>query len=289
MNTDLQITEPWEKGWVVAEQYPQIAAIRPPAGTGALRAWRCVIQPFSDSCNLREIVSDLHFDRIVYCCSGALVHNPDCVKGHPLVGIEDRLRRMDVSFTILVLEFADGRHPQVYCLNPEISRCRFPYHPHLRDDLGIWLHRFLPALCIYLASDNVYDFRQDKLLQLLDFTSTWLAKHLVWMRSLNTVDVQTGKTLGARRVPVPEFDLTGPLWPGGKDPAPHMRFRTDIATKRFGAVGTWIGPSAPHDIVPLLTRVSPHAECPCGNGKRYGECHRVAHVQIARQMGFQFD
>jgi hypothetical protein len=289
MDANLQITEPREKGWVVAEQYPQIAAIRPPAGTGAFRAWTCVIQPFPDSCNLREIVSDLHLDRIVYNCSGSLIHNPDCRESHPLVGIEDCLVRMDVSFTILVLEFDDGRHSRVYCLNPEISRCRFPYHPHLRDDLGIWLQRFLPALCVYLASDNVYDFRQDKLLQLLDFTSSWLAKHLVWMRSLNTVDILTGKIIGTRHLPVPEFDLSGPLWPGGKNPDPHVRFRTDIATKRFGAAGTWIGPVAPHDIPATLTRVSPNAECPCGNGKRYGDCHRGAHVQIARQMGFQFD
>jgi hypothetical protein len=270
------------------EEYPQIAAVVAPKGSGASRAWSCSIQPFAGDRNLREIICDLHLDRVVCCEGGVLVHDPDCHANHPLLGIEDRLQSMDVKFKLLVLEFPDGRHPRIYCLEPEISRCTFPCHPHLLDAWGLWLHRFIPALCVYLSSDNVYDYRQHRLLQLLDFTATWLAKHLVWTKTLRIVDLYSGQALSECPKLVSGIDLTGPVWLAGQNPQNCAFFQLREQRNKYGAIGTWIGPVAPHDIAALLSRVSPQAECPCGSSKKYANCHRAIHVQIARQMGFQF-
>jgi hypothetical protein len=287
MNLNLSKAKANER-WQLQEEYPQIVAVPVPKGSGASKAWECSIQPFADDHNLREIICDLHLDRVVFSESGTLLHDPDCKVNHPQLGIEDFLKRMQVKFRILILEFTDGRHPRVYCLNPEISRTTFPCHPHLSDGWGIWLHRFIPALCIYLASDNVYDSRQYYLLQLLDFTATWLAKHLVWTKTLKILDLNRQCVISNSPLLTTGIDLNGPYWPAGQNPTSCAFFQSRQKQTGFGAVGTWIGPAAPHDIPAMLSRISPQSECPCGNRKRYADCHRPIHIIVARQIGFNF-
>lgn len=278
----------WGRSSAVAEHYPHVAPADPPAGSGAVRAWTAQIQPFPSGCDVSHIVSDLDQDALVYVSDGNLLHDPDCGRRHTALGSQDRLVRMDVTFEVLALEFAQRRHPQAYCLSPEISRVNFPWHPHLRDDLGIWVKRFLPALCIYFAPDNVYDDAQDRLVQFFDFASIWLAKHLVWMRTLNTVDLRTGEIIYRPPDSAASVDLIGPRWPAGINPDLQTCFRTNLQARNYGAVGTWIGSYRSHDKMVTLSTVSPEQECWCGVGKPYGSCHRHSDVLMARERGGMF-
>lgn len=45
--------------------------------------------------------------------------------------------------------------------------------------------------------------------------------------------------------------------------------------------GIWLGEEMRHDKAFLLFNIKPTAQCWCGSGERYGECHRVSDVRSA--------
>lgn len=83
---------------------------------------------------------------------------------------ERYLVNMGTEFLVRVLEYADGRHSEVYAIRPEISRQRYPLHPHLRDDRSALLGgRCLQALCTDFAPDKACS----SLVDVLDFAAIW--------------------------------------------------------------------------------------------------------------------
>lgn len=251
--------------------YPQFMEIAVPSGIEANRAYVGRIQPFGQDSDVLAICHDLQEDRTINVQAGRLqsreeaprelsAHNP----------CDPWLVKMHIRFTILALEFSNGKHPQGYSLSPEISRQRFPWHPHLRDDLDFFYQgRYRQSLCSYFAPDGVCQ----SIITFLDFISIYLAKHLMWERTLRLIDRVTGSILFQPPPGAPIIDTTEPRL--GPDysirSAPFVRMDA-IENRRYGWDGVWPGSAAPHDTASNL-RIPKSSECHCGSGKSYDECH----------------
>jgi hypothetical protein len=269
--------------------YPQFIPAVPPLGSAAVRAWIGRIQPFPDGKEFAGVMAHLAMGAPVGVePGGALFHPSRCAASHTLKAPFSQ--SMSGSFEILALEFAGGRHPQVFGIAPEISRRRFLSHPHLRDDQRILFNgRPLQALCTYLASDGVLPNNDLQLAGLLDYTSMFLAKHLFWL-STNFVarfSVERGMVgRAANRAALIRGDEVV-LFNGIA--SPYVAFFTNGAAletqqqqiarwKSKGnwtlTGGDWIGPGAPHLPQQMYLQLKPSQECHCGSGQLYGSCHR---------------
>lgn len=274
--------------------YPQFGSVVPP-GTAAVRAWRGRIQPFPDGTYFPEVMAHLEADRTVRVGSqGRLLHPEQCNEQHKF--LLPFSRRLTCSFEIVLLAFDGPRHPRVYAVSPEISRRSFPNHPHLRDDqLAIIDGKPLVSLCTYLSSDAVLKRDDMELVHMLDYTSMFLAKHLVFAATClltrfhfdkPTETLCSDPELSIARLPWQIFDgiHAGYAW----------SYRTDAASKSLGLQeqidqclklrywdalwpARWVGPAAPHQANELLDQIDAETECPCGSGVPYGDCCRSQH------------
>ncbi len=269
--------------------YPSFEPVLPPPRSGALRAWKGRIAPFQDGSDLGKILQDLERHAVVDIdVGGCLQHSPTCTFNHSEPSYLFRLVRMDVTFDLLVLEFEANRHRQAYCVRPEISSRTFPTHPHLRRDQIILTDILVDAICPYRSDETKYP----GLVEYLDFVSIFLAKHLVWVRTLDLVcysDSTSAKIVYSPKPNCAHFAF--PLRTAGPLSAPwHLDTSTfgDPLTAAAAAYhadrweGTWIGPSAPHDAGTILDTVGSNDECVCGSGRRYGVCHRRVHLAMCR-------
>ena len=133
---------------------------------------------------------------------GGLYHPTSCKNSHSFNYIFKQA--MTTTFELVVLEFQKVvLIPRAYCVKPEISRRRYPNHPHLRDDQSLVINgRPLPALCTYLASDGVLEQDEMELVHILDYTSMFLAKHILWVAT-NVVDRYRLDSPWIRKAPNP--------------------------------------------------------------------------------------
>jgi len=269
--------------------YPSFEPVLPPPRSGALRAWKGRIAPFQDGSELGKIVQDLERHVTVDIdVGGCLQHSPACTFNHSEPPYLFRLVRMNVPFDLLVLEFAGKRHRQAYCVRPEISSRTFPTHPHLRRDQIILTDLPVDAICPYRSDEMKYP----GLVEYLDYVSIFLAKHLVWVRTLDLVCYSCGispKIVHSSQRNSAHFAL--PLRAAGQPFLPWfidpLSFENHLAAAATGYhidrwEGIWIGPSAPHDVGTILQTVAPNDECVCGSGERYGVCHRRIHLEMCK-------
>lgn len=159
----------------VASTYPQFEAVEPPPGSGSILAWTGTIRPFPDNRDLGYILDDLEKESdVLVGIGGQLLHYFSCQRQHSDPSFMYRLSRMDSSFKLKVLSFQPPQEPRVICLAPDISRRTFRSHPHLFGE---------DALCPYCPSEGLLEWGKHTMTRFLDYTSIWLAKHLVWERT----------------------------------------------------------------------------------------------------------
>jgi hypothetical protein len=273
--------------------YPQFGSVVPPLGTAAVRAWRGRIHPFPDGTFYLHVMAHLEANqRVRVEDGGRLSHPPQCMKHHDF--FLPFSRRLTRSFEIALLAFEGSRHPRVYAVSPEISRRAFPNHPHLRDDQPAIIDgKPLVALCAYLSSDGVLVRDDMELVHVLDFTSMFLAKHLVFSATCHLTRFWLDKgqemicadpDLSVGLLPSGTFDGThaGFAWPYRMDIAPKTieQRLEEVLTRGYRDAlwrATWVGPAAPHELREMLANFDEDAECPCGSGVPYGNCHRREH------------
>ncbi|HZR31799.1 MAG TPA: SEC-C metal-binding domain-containing protein [Terriglobales bacterium] len=273
--------------------YPQFDSVVPPQGTAAVRAWRGRIQPFPDGTEFADVMAHLQAGETVRVeRDGRLAHPQRCKKTHNFsIGFAGAFTR---SFDIILLTFEGSRHPRVYAVSPEISRRAFPFHPHLRDDQRAIIDgKPLIPLCVYLASDGVLQRDAMELVHTLDYTAMFLAKHLVWATTclLTRFSIDDApQTLSSDPV-LSTLMHRGQVF-DGTDAVFAWHYRTDASPKTMQQQieswfetgywyalwpASWVGPAAPHDVDELLQQIDYDAECPCGSGQRYSDCHREEH------------
>jgi hypothetical protein len=254
-------------------EYPQFVRTTVPPGSGAMRAWTGIIQPFIDHGNAR---------RFLTCVESSSAF--DIVRGtiyaESAPGIEhwadSWLVRTDIRFRLLVLEFGGSEHPRAYALQPEISYHSHPMHPHLRVDRTIHLGpQRLPALCVYSGAEFVYSPAWPRIVQFLDQVSTFLARHIIWLRT---------------RTPLPERYCDRPrrLSPGEFVFDAALGFNRDAAVAKSIVkvpryAGYWPGAAAPCGAQQHLRTILPTRECWCWSGRPYADCHRKSDRQIANR------
>ncbi len=217
------------------EYYPQFFEAEVPDGISAIQAWTGKIQPFRDDQMARKVIRLLDANMPLSIDQGFLTQPPDG-KQLPSHWCEPLLVSMTTVFEILVLDYEKPKHPRGYCTSPPICRGSFPGQPHLRNDLSISYGRgSLPALCVYSAADFTFHERLPRIVQFVDQIATYLAKHLVWMRTRRLIDTVTGSVV---HTPLPG-EMISTLRVESISPIPlHEIFHQDA----FGLV---IGPVSP--------------------------------------------
>jgi hypothetical protein len=277
--------------------YPQFAPAVPPLGSAAVRAWTGRIQPFPDGKEFAGVMHHFQTQQTVDVKKrGRLCHPASCKASHHFSHNFSQL--IGSTFEIVALEFAGTRHPRVYAVTPEISRRRYPNHPHLRDDQQVIISgKPLQALCTYLASDGVRPRGEMELVHALDYTSMFLAKHLLWVAtnfvnyySVDDIHVRRTANVAALMSGDDIFVFDGTAGPfaafykvGAAMEHPLQQLERWIARKAWKlSGGVWIGGGAPHQIAEMYREIKPWQECHCGSGLPYGTCHRNAD---ARALG----
>lgn len=248
--------------------YPQFEEIEAPPGSSALRGWRGLIQPFAGDQSARHLLRALARNQKITVDAGILQDDHSFTQ-FPVHNSESRLRAMNEVFDVVALEMDGSWHPRAYSLGPEISRWVHPDHPHLRDDLAVRFGvRKLEGLCIYSAAEFEYDLSIPRMVQFLGQTAIYLAKHLIWLRTHDLVDLRTGEIVfhGAR----------GENLFQSMDPSDAFRRTTSDRTKW---IGLWPGKAAKQGRQHLELPKS--GECWCGSGRTYGSCcwNREARIQ----------
>lgn len=245
--------------------YPGFSLAEVPSGASARRAWIGSIRPFEDDQSSRLLLRALDENRAVQIDRGTVraISYPEA--SHPL---EKLLAAMQVSFKLLLLEFAPPAHPRVYGLRPRISQHVFPAHPHLRGDQRIeYGGASLPALCVYSAAEFRYPKKIPPKAEFLDQTATFLAKQLIWIRTRRLFDIETGQLIYTP----PAGDLVFDLEPRAENNVPVVSQYPRPATRIWR--GYWPGDTAPAGPAAHVATISPHSECWCGRGLLYRDCH----------------
>lgn len=261
--------------------YPGFVPVMSPPLVKAKAAWCGVVAPFDTASDVVTIYSDLKQDRTVNVQAGHLRHigaaGPTDQDPNIRYLVDTR-----IEFRLLILEYANGRHPEAYCVTPEISRQRFPLHPHLRDDLSVlWEGRYLQALC----TDYAPDLLCTSVVDLLDYTAIFLAKHLIWLRTRRLVDRAQGRVIAIPEVGQEILDVEGP-YRGPEYNAQSAPLRNSFPypfQERYGWDGFWPGSVAPHDHAANL-RLRDDATCCCGSGRPYSGCHKRFDMERQRTL-----
>jgi hypothetical protein len=260
----------------MAMYYSQFSEIAVPQDITALRMWRGTIQPFIHPEEIQHISQNLSRNEPVMIQSGHLIENET-----PLVGqIESQpvaLVEMLVEFDIVIRENFGSRAPEAYCINPPISRITYPYHPHLRDDRSIiYEGKCIHALCSHYGPDE----NCSGLIDLLDYTTIFLAKHLMWQASLRMVHLKCGKALRFHSPSDRCLDSTLPSFSYySAYQYAFQKRQEDLRRREFGWLGNWPGAEAPHDFASNL-KLHDRQKCHCLSGRRYADCHKTIDREI---------
>ena len=223
------------------------------------------MQPFENDQSSRLLLRALDENRPVQIDRGTIHAIGYSEVSHPF---EKALAAMQVSFQLLLLEFAPPVHPRAYGLKPRISWHIFPAHPHLRGDQRIeYGGAQLPALCVYSAADFRYPNEIPLPVEFLDQTATFLAKQLIWIRTRRLFDIETGRLIHTP----PSGDRILDLEPRAENNVPEVSRHARRATRIWR--GYWPGETAPAGPAAHVATIPPCSECWCGRGRLYRDCH----------------
>jgi hypothetical protein len=246
--------------------YPQFESVHSPEESGAIRAYKGFIRPFSDDQTARYILRAIDANIPLQISGGRLSVESSQMRKHPF---EDFLVEMAVPLVIMVIEFGGTEHPRAFLISPRMVP-RFSLSPHLRTDKSVRIDgRLQPALCVYSGGLFQYKTDSDPLEQFLDQTSTYLAKYLIWLRTRQLF-----------------FESPGGMRHFVYKRKPHEAFtEIDIVQSRdLHWDGYWPGPIAPSWPSQHLATIKRQDECWCWSGKSYGDCCRPLDIARDKQL-----
>jgi len=243
--------------------YRQFIETQVPPGCGAIRAFRGYIRPFSDDETACRVLRALVAEEALRVFEGRL--DSDAV-GLPEHALEPFLREMAEPCTVVILEFEGKRHPQAYLVNP-LPHVRASNNHHTWWDRTVQIDgKQVPQMCVYSANQFEYDPAIERLPQFLNQVSTYLAKHLIFLRT---------RMLHARRK-----DGTLRKMSDRKPWRPVNLGQLTFSKKSY-LYGTWVGSVARHGIAEHLLSDDPDGECYCNSGETYRDCHMAIHQKLA--------
>lgn len=236
--------------------YARFVACSVPRESGAARAYRGFIRPFSDDATARRVLRAIENGIPLQVSGGRLDVELPYTRNH---GLDAYLVNMALPFTVLVLESDDTPHPRAYLTEPRMHQ-RLNWPTHLRTDKSISIDgNPHPALCVYSGALFKYTSERSRLEQFLDQTATYLAKYLIWLRT--------------RQLFRPCGDGTR-QFEYRRGPHEAVAGIELLHSPNVYWDGYWPGPSAPSSPAQHLATIKPGDECWCWTGRPYGECCR---------------
>lgn len=246
--------------------YPQFAETDIPPGSGATRAFRGFIRPFSDDATSHRVARAIEANQELRVVGGRLDSDAIGLTAHPL---EPYMQDMAIPCTVMVLEYAGSRHHRAFLLDP------FPLKG-VSGSQHIWWDkteliegRQSPELCIYSGNLFRYDAKLDRLPQFLNQLSTYIAKHLIFLKSRMLHSYRKDGSI--RRM-----NMRKPWQP--------INLGLLSLSKKILWFGYWIGPAAPHTPMSHLQTVKPDDDCWCNSGTEYKDCHMTAEQNLVAQL-----
>ena len=273
MSTDtIAIQEVGQPDCPTFSSYPQFVEVIAPLATlretamQAERAWQGLLQPFANDEDAKLVLRALAADQAVDVSSGWITapSGTHLMRPH---NDEFRMQNCAIAFDVLVLDFPAPAHPWAFSLAPIISNLKYPSHPHLRSDRTLTLHsRVLHGMCVYSAAEFQYDPALPRLPQFLHQVSIYLAKHVIWLKTLRLVNLDTGALVhdGLNLRTLYQNIPVNSIW------QKHPQVKTYWN-------GLWPGKTAKAGKDHLS--LDPEGECWCGTGLTYKQCCLIPDCQ----------
>jgi hypothetical protein len=260
------------------DYYTAFYQVEVPHGTSATCAWRGRLQPYRSDDDAWNLLSALENGSNVSCDQGFLWAGDKNSERTAAHWAKPFLVSMAQQFEVLILERPKPMHPVAFSLRPEISWYKFPGHPHLRFDIPLqYRGRTLHGLCVYSAADFTYAHNTPRIVQYVDQVAAYLARHLVWERTLRLEDF-AGHILYQPKPGEPIFDTEPQMQPRESLPLLNHPKRFPERVWR----GHWPGKSAPAGPQLHLATIKPNQECWCGSGLAYKLCHLTSEALLER-------
>jgi hypothetical protein len=247
--------------------YCQFKSVEIPFRTGAIAAYEGYLRPFSNDESACHFLRAVERNMPVEITGGRLHVDASNLPKHPF---EEFLIDMATPCTILALKFDGTEHPRAFLTNPRMQP-RFNQPGHIRSDKSVFINGYShSALCVYSGNLFRYTEERSRLEQFLDQTTTYIAKHLIWLRTrmlFRTVGAHGEREFVYKRKPnesVSEIDT--------------------LLSRIVHWDGYWPGPAAPTGPAQHLATIKRNDECWCWSGKHYGECCRPKDLERNRQV-----
>jgi len=254
MVDDILVTAP-ETPAPPIPMYPQFVETVIPDHCAAVRAYRGFIRPFTDDETARRVLRAITANESLQVSAGRL---DSLARDLPIHRSEEYLVNMAIPCTVVVLEFSGTKHHSAYLIDP-IQVPRFSANRHTWWKSKVAIDGIaIPELCVYSGNLFKYDSTCERLPQFLNQLSTYLAKHLIFLRTRMLYRLHKDGTL--RMV---------------KRRKPWELVRRGIPTlgQQLQWLGFWPGQVAPHGAAEHLHTVDPDDECWCNSGLSYQDCH----------------
>jgi hypothetical protein len=155
--------------------------------SGISGVWKGKVQPIKHSDEVRLLLDDLSHDRPLYRVEDELIHLPQCPEQHcehPWMDADLELNReFELSITYLGKEAL----PRCYVVSPLIPK---------EKRMHMWADG---AVCAFLASEGIWDWRIHTVADFLPHVLVWALKWLVYDK--------TGVWIGAQHNSSPQYHL----------------------------------------------------------------------------------
>ncbi len=270
-------TQP-NSGEPLDQYYQSFFEMEVPPGTSASQAWFGRIRPFKNDDDARKLLRQLDRNMQVDVDQGTLIPASN-VPDLPVHNLESLLASTGMTFSLVVLNY-EKRHPEAFCVAPYIDEVNYPGHPHLRLD-RVFSHRGrrLPALCVYSPAEYTYSANVPRLIEFLDQTATYLAKHVIWLKTRRLHDIRSGRLIYAPKIgeAIIDTEARDPLYVPGISPACNRSSRVWL--------GFWPGKVAAMGPLAHTHTIGLETECWCGSGEKYSSCHRPRELALLRLAG----
>ncbi|HWR35407.1 MAG TPA: SEC-C domain-containing protein [Clostridia bacterium] len=151
--------------------YPQFPYSEYSAGMAVCAVWRGSVQPITPREDMEHILDDIAHERTVRIVGGNIGHHPNCSVAHCRHDWMDSVTDISQSFELEVRWDGTARHPACWVLSPAIP-------PEKRRHM--WADG---SLCVFYASEGVWDHRENDVVDFMDHVPIWLAKWQVFNRT----------------------------------------------------------------------------------------------------------
>lgn len=149
------------------------------------RFWRGTLQPFGKGSDIGLIAKHLQVQEALSVCpSGKLVPTQGSLEPLAVPSSPE----LHTQFEIEIVYLEPPNVPRIYALNPRIDPRTFKNHPHINGGRPHPLHFVYPNLpnsdlCVFATQDDAWSWEKHTVADIIEYTSFWLAAHLLWSLS----------------------------------------------------------------------------------------------------------